>query len=636
MLNRFSFQVRGVSFLTGCAVALVLAGCSSSGDGGSGEGTDLGNIDNNPTIGDLDSLIEGAPNKADLPEEGKADAVYPAQFFDLLATQSPIRNQASRGVCSIFASIGHMEHLYIAEGTILDPDFSEEFLQWSTKVELGEFAHTEGSSSRENLLAINRYGVVEEKFWPYVGRRWTVSDDPACEGDKNVPVRCYTHGDPPAEAMNAKRWKVPAGRWINTNERSIKAFMYSKKQGVEVGGTFYYQAWNHRSSELPVNSAYFSEGYVTTPNAEDRQQSLEKRGGHAFLLVGWDDNLEVQKRDGQGKMLTDADGNPVTEKGFFIFKNSWGSGSFGTRNPHGAGYGYISYEYVAELNGYVSGLPEVQIPKEICNDNIDNDGDGDIDCDDADCKHHPACAESSRSFSASPNVTIPDNDPEGVSSVIEVDEDATISGLAVTVDITHLYVGDITVKLVHETHGEVMLLNREGGYNQATKRTFAVSAFNGKTMKGKWRLVVADHDALAQGTLYSWALDFDTCSGTNCAKPATTYKNDVSKDIPDGAKTGVFSNIVVDEGGPIKSLKVYVDIEHPEQMDLTIKLQRVGSPKEVFLMQAMDSDGPFEARDYVVNAFLGDDAKGTWRLTVIDEVAPDSGTLRGWNLQIGR
>ena len=60
-----------------------------------------------------------------------------------------------------------------------------------------------------------------------------------------------------------------------------------------------------------------------------------------------------------GKLLTDSQGNPLMEKGFFIFKNSWGKGSFGVDNPHGDGYGYISYKYVAELNAYVSGLPKM-------------------------------------------------------------------------------------------------------------------------------------------------------------------------------------------------------------------------------------------------------------------------------------
>jgi hypothetical protein len=36
------------------------------------------------------------------------------------------------------------------------------------------------------------------------------------------------------------------------------------------------------------------------------------------------------------------------EKGFWLFKNSWGTASFGVENPYGAGYGWLSYRYVDE------------------------------------------------------------------------------------------------------------------------------------------------------------------------------------------------------------------------------------------------------------------------------------------------
>ncbi len=39
---------------------------------------------------------------------------------------------------------------------------------------------------------------------------------------------------------------------------------------------------------------------------------------------------------------------PVMEKGFFLFKNSWGTSGFGILNRFGPGYGWISYAYVAD------------------------------------------------------------------------------------------------------------------------------------------------------------------------------------------------------------------------------------------------------------------------------------------------
>ena len=91
--------------------------------------------DDDYPVSGYDPLFQGAPNNDELPEEGKADAVYPAKFTDLLATQSSVKSQGSRGVCSIFATVALMEHLYLKEGSLPDPDFSEQYLQWSAKNE---------------------------------------------------------------------------------------------------------------------------------------------------------------------------------------------------------------------------------------------------------------------------------------------------------------------------------------------------------------------------------------------------------------------------------------------------------------------------------------------------------------------
>ena len=102
-----------------------------------------------------------------------------------------------------------MEHLYISEGTIASPDFSEQFLQWSAKSELGSFPNTGGSSARSNIQALNQYGTVLESDWAYESSPWGTSDDAACTGDSQ-PTHCYTNGEPPAEAL-AVRLRVRPG-----------------------------------------------------------------------------------------------------------------------------------------------------------------------------------------------------------------------------------------------------------------------------------------------------------------------------------------------------------------------------------------------------------------------------------------
>ncbi len=382
---------------------------------------------------------------------------------------------------------------------------------------------------------------------------------------------------------------------------------------------------------MPTHNEYWRKGYVTAPNALDEEKSREKRAGHSFVLIGWDDELEVQKRDGEGKLLTDGEGNPEMEKGFWLFKNSWGTGSFGVENPHGDGYGWISMDYVDDhLTAYVSGVPEVDIP-EICGNELDDDYDGDTDCDDSDCVEDAACVGSTTIYSNGTSESIPDNDPNGIASEIVVTDSGTISAIKVSVDITHTYQGDLTVKLVRDST-EVVLQDQQGGGEDNLNRTFLVTDFNGQDAAGTWRLLVTDEANYDVGTLNSWSLEIKT-GGTSST---TTYESTEQLVIPDNDPTGAFTNIEVGDGGDIQALKVRVTIDHAYQGDLTVKLLRVGEPGEVVLQQADAASGPFGSKSYTPADFSGQDAAGTWRLVAIDEASQDEGSLMGWSLEITR
>src|SRR5688572_14806485 len=189
--------------------------------------------DNDPPLSGYDPLFEGTPENSTLPDDNKADAVYPPVHDALVGEQSPVRSQGRRGVCSIFSTIAQMEHLYIKAG-MENPDFSEQFLQWSTKVESGQFTWTGGSNTGVNLRTIADHGIVSEADWPYESSPWTAANDPECgKPEAEQPVRCFTNGDPPDSALAAARYKLPRGRWLNTN--SIKAHITTKNSGVGVG-----------------------------------------------------------------------------------------------------------------------------------------------------------------------------------------------------------------------------------------------------------------------------------------------------------------------------------------------------------------------------------------------------------------
>jgi C1A family cysteine protease len=276
-----------------------------------------------------------------------------------LQFQSPVKDQNQRGVCTIFTTTALMEHLYIKAG-MMNPSFSEQYLQWAVKVQAGILPNAEGSNIANNVDAIHEFGIVDEAADPYRGTQWTAADDPMCVPDGTetqvLPAKCWTQGDPSDMAKAAKKYTLPRGKFLNTTD--IKAHITSDKTAVGVGIDFFYQAWNHGLSTLPIDRAEMRKGVVRYPNAMDVMESHKQKAGHGILIVGWDDDLEVDNVGADGKAILGADGKPTKQKGFYIFKNSWGTTVFGVTNPNGAGYGYISQKYIEKYGtAYVTTIP---------------------------------------------------------------------------------------------------------------------------------------------------------------------------------------------------------------------------------------------------------------------------------------
>ncbi|MBV1859471.1 MAG: proprotein convertase P-domain-containing protein [Nannocystaceae bacterium] len=437
-------------------------------------------------MSDLDALLDGAPTNDELPFEIKADGPTPRQHRDLLELQSPVKSQGRRGVCSIFSTTGLMEHLYIAGG-MEDPDFSEQYLQWSAKFEVGSFPNTSGSNAYYNLRAITQYGVPSEAAWPYEADQWGVDEDEACDGEDDQPTRCYTNGQAPEEALAAEKFQLPPGRWVNSRRASIMDHIRVNGTGVVVGLEFFYQAWNHRRSELPRNLDSWDQGIVRYPNDEDKDISRESPAGHSILIVGWDLDKEVARVDAEGNTMLDADGNPQMEQGFYLFKNSWGTEGFGISHEAGAGYGWLSMEYVDELGrAYVSDIPEVILDP---TDPTDPTDPGELE-----------------TFTSEVSIDIPDNDDAGISQTLEVPSgDTTVGTVSVTVSVEHTWRGDLTVQLRHGDVVEV-LHARSGGGQDDLELELETSAFEGMERGGDWTLEVVDSARLDSGSLTSWSI----------------------------------------------------------------------------------------------------------------------------------
>ena len=122
----------------------------------------------------------------------------------------------------------------------------------------------------------------------------------------------------------------------------------------------------------------------------------------------------------------------------------------------------------------------------------------------------PGTGDAGDSFDNTDPVAIPDNDPNGVTSDINVDQDITFSKLSVTVDITHTWRGDLEVELLRDGTAVKTLQDQAGGSADNLQQTYTVSADEAGTTsaRGEWSLRVSDNAAQDTGTLNRFALTF--------------------------------------------------------------------------------------------------------------------------------
>jgi subtilisin family serine protease len=109
-------------------------------------------------------------------------------------------------------------------------------------------------------------------------------------------------------------------------------------------------------------------------------------------------------------------------------------------------------------------------------------------------------------------VEIPDNNPQGITSAIKVNDPALIQEIRITVNIKHDFLGDIEVSLKAPTGQTVLLQNRTLGSKTQLQATYSVETtptlkqlFN-KPATGVWQLQIIDYALMDTGMLNSWEL----------------------------------------------------------------------------------------------------------------------------------
>ena len=148
-------------------------------------------------------------------------------------------------------------------------------------------------------------------------------------------------------------------------------------------------------------------------------------------------------------------------------------------------------------------------------------------------------ATQTTSGQATPNLAIPDNQPAGVSSKINITKSGTVAAIKVSVNITHTYIGDLRVTLTSPS-GKLETLHAQLGgsadnlvatYDSASPGVLA--AMLGQPMKGNWVLNVSDRARQDVGRLRNWKIELKSASAGSSPPSADPLPVAVSR--PAGA-----------------------------------------------------------------------------------------------------
>ncbi|MCP3920242.1 MAG: M6 family metalloprotease domain-containing protein [bacterium] len=242
---------------------------------------------------------------------------------------------------------------------------------------------------------------------------------------------------------------------------------------------------------------------------------------------------------------------------------------------------------------------------------------------------------------AFPNLIIPDDDPVGVTSTIDIAQAGALVGIEVRLHVFHSWVSDLQVSLESPGGKRIFLHRNEGADGDDIDATFASDAFTplrdfeGDSIQGAWKLHVVDQASADVGRLREWGLDieFDASAAVleANAEPALA--------IPDLDPVGVSSSIAIAETGTVSGMTVMLDIDHTFIGDLEVDLVAPSGASA----RLHDNSGGAQhdlKRTYdstsstALASMVGQPTGGDWILRVRDLANADVGTLNRWGVTI--
>jgi C1A family cysteine protease len=226
------------------------------------------------------------------------DEVSLPATVDLRAFCSPVENQGSLGSCTANATVGLVEYFERrAHGRFIDA--SRLFLYKATR-DLLHWTGDTGAYLRSTMGALALFGVPPEEYWPYQAAAFDNEPTAFCYSfaQNYQAIRYYRldpSGTPPPTLLTRIKTNLAAGL--------PPVFGFTVYSSISQAGTT---------------------GRIPYPG-----QGESVLGGHAMLVIGYDDNLRITNTN-----------NGSTTTGALLVRNSWGA-SWGNH-----GYGAIPYDYV--------------------------------------------------------------------------------------------------------------------------------------------------------------------------------------------------------------------------------------------------------------------------------------------------
>jgi C1A family cysteine protease len=238
----------------------------------------------------LKGLLEHAPAKS------KAPALSSKE--DLRQWCSPIEDQGNLNSCTAHAGVGLYEYFerrafgkYIDGSRLFLYKVTRNMLKWEAD---------DGAYLRTTMGAMAMFGVVPEKYWPYL--EYKFNEEPS--------AFLYSYAQN-YQALLYYRLDVQGV----TREHLLERIRQHLRMGLPLifGFTCY--------SSLDTAD----DGNIPFP---DRREEVE--GGHAVMAVGFDDKKEI----------VNCNNSKIKTKGAILIRNSWGT-EWGEK-----GYGWLPYDYV--------------------------------------------------------------------------------------------------------------------------------------------------------------------------------------------------------------------------------------------------------------------------------------------------